>query len=139
MVDANAQREINEAIDAGERALVSLRAAQGELNSAGGWGIVDMLGGGLFTNLIKHSKMDNASRDMEQAKYDLQNFQRELRDVDVQLNLNLNISGFLTFADFFFDGIIADYLVQSKIDDAKHQVKDAIQRVENILMELRSL
>lgn len=83
--------------------------------------------------------MDNASRDMEQAKYDLQNFQRELRDVDVQLNLNLNISGFLTFADFFFDGIIADYLVQSKIDDAKHQVKDAIQRVENILMELRSL
>ena len=76
---------------------------------------------------------------MEQAKIDLQNFQRELRDVDVQLNLNLNISGFLTFADFFFDGIIADYLVQSKIDDAKHQVKDAIQRVENILMELRSL
>ncbi len=139
MVDANAQKEINEAINAGERALVSLRSAQGELNSAGGWGIVDLLGGGLFTDLIKHSKMDNASRDMEQAKIDLQNFQRELRDVDVQLNLNLNISGFLTFADFFFDGIIADYLVQSKIDDAKHQVKDAIQRVENILMELRSL
>lgn len=139
MYDANAQREINEAINAGERALVSLRSAQGELNSAGGWGIVDLLGGGFLTDLIKHSKMDNASRDMEQAKIDLQCFQTELRDVNVQMNLNLNISGFLTFADYFFDGIIADYLVQSKIDDAKHQVKEAIQRVENILMELRTL
>ena len=50
------EKERNEAILAGERALDSLRAARDELNSAGNWGIVDLLGGGLISGLVKHSK-----------------------------------------------------------------------------------
>ena len=29
-----------------------------------------MFGGGFFTTMLKHSKMDQAKRNMEQAKYD---------------------------------------------------------------------
>ena len=47
------EKEKYEAIQAGERALVSLREAQNQLNSAKNWGVVDLLGGGLFTDLIK--------------------------------------------------------------------------------------
>lgn len=36
------RREMKEAIDAGERALSSLRMAQEKLNSAGNWGLFDM-------------------------------------------------------------------------------------------------
>lgn len=38
---------------------------------------------------------------------------------------------------FFFDGFVVDYLVQSKISDAKEQVSDAIYRVEQIMNELK--
>lgn len=133
------QREVNEAIAAGERALQSLRSAQNELNSAGGWGIADMLGGGLITTMIKRSKMDNAVSYMENAKNSIRTFQRELRDVTIHADLNLNVSGFLGFADYFFDGILADYLVQSRINDAKNQVEQAISQIQSILSDLRRL
>lgn len=81
--------------------------------------------------------MDDASAYMEAAKHDLEIFQRELQDVSVPLDLKMEIGGFLTFADFFFDGFVADYLVQSKISDTRRQLADAVRRVENILRDLR--
>lgn len=132
------RKEMNEAIQAGERALRSLKEAQNQLNGARNWGLFDMFGGGLFSSAIKHSKINDASRYMEAAKRDLQIFQRELRDVNVPMNLKMEVGSFLSFADFFFDGFVADYLVQSKISEAREQVDDAISMVENILRNLRS-
>lgn len=132
------RRELKEAIDAGERALSSLYLAQERLDSARSWGIFDMLGGGLFASMIKHSKIDDATSYMEDAKYNLQRFQKELQDVTVPADLRIEIGSFLSFADFFFDGFVADYLVQSKIADARGQVDDAIRMVEGILLDLKS-
>lgn len=131
------RREMKEAIAAGEAALRSLRSAQEKLNSAGNWGLFDMFGGGLFSTIMKRSKMDDAVSFMEDAKSDLKRFQRELKDVNIPLDLRMEVGSFLSFADFFFDGFVADYLVQSKISDAKEQVADAIIRVEQILSELK--
>lgn len=131
------RREMKEAMDAGERALSSLRMAQEKLNSAGNWGLFDMFGGGLFSTIMKRSKMDDAQNLMEAAKSDLKRFQKELRDVNVPLDLKMEVGSFLSFADFFFDGFVADYLVQSKISDAKEQISDAIYRVEQIMNELK--
>ena len=52
--------EIQEAIDAADRALRSLERARDSLHSAKGWGILDMLGGGLFSTCVKHSNMNEA-------------------------------------------------------------------------------
>ena len=131
------RREMKEALDAGERALSSLRNAQEKLNSAGNWGLFDMFGGGVFSTIMKRSKMDDAQQLMEAAKTDLKRFQRELKDVNIPLDLRMEVGSFLSFADFFFDGFVADYLVQSKISEAKEQVSDAIIRVEQILNELK--
>ena len=131
------RREMKEAMDAGERALSCLWSAQEKLNSAGNWGLFDMFGGGLFSTMIKRSKMDDAQNLMEAAKTDLKRFQKELKDVNIPLDLRMEVGSFLSFADFFFDGFVADYLVQSKISDAKEQVSDAIIRVEQILSELK--
>lgn len=132
------RKEINEAIIAGERALNSLYAAKEKLKSARGWGIFDLFGGGFLTDMIKHSQMRDASRYMEDAKYQLQIFQRELKDVNLSLNLRMEVGGFLSFADFFFDGLVADYLVQSKIADARAEVEEAIVRVTNVLNVLKT-
>ena len=98
-MDYNYEKERQEAIDAGNRALFSLRAAQGQLNSAKNWGVVDLLGGGLITSMIKRSKMDDAQRYMEEAKRDLQTFSNELRDVSQSISLDFNSGDFLRFAD----------------------------------------
>lgn len=137
MVNNMMDKEVREAINAGEKALYSLREAQNNLQSARNWGIFDMFGGGFITDIIKHSKLGNASTYMENAKYDLQVFQRELRDVYINLDMRIDVGGFLSFVDFFFDGIVADYLVQSRIGEARRQVESAIRQVENILVELR--
>lgn len=139
MRDEVRRREIEEAAAAGEKALYSLETAREKLQGAKNWGIFDMLGGGFFTDMVKHSKMSDATAYMEDAKSRLLVFQRELRDVQVPLDLRMDISSFLTFADFFFDGLVADYLVQKKINDAREQVDDAITRVRVILGELRDL
>lgn len=130
------EKERREAIDAGQRALRSLRSAQQELNSARNWGIYDMFGGGFLSSMIKRSKMQNAKSYMEQARFDLRSFSKELQDVDRMTDLNIDTNDFLSFADWFFDGFMVDLMVQSRIKRAAEQVNEAIQRVEYVLARL---
>ena len=48
-------------------------------------------------------------------------------------------STFLSFADFFFDGLVADYLVQKRITEAREQVEEAIGYVERLMAELKQI
>lgn len=132
-------KEIREAIRAGERALDSLKEAQRQLQSAGNWGLIDIFGGNTISGLMKHMKINNASRCIDDARRDLAYFRDELGDIRDIENLNVDIGGFLTFADFFFDGFVADIFVQSKIRKGQEQVREAIWRVEDILRALRGL
>ncbi len=133
------RREVGEALGAGERALSSLYLAQEKLNSARKWGIYDMVGGGFFGGLMKHSRMNDAAAYLENAKNDLRVFQRELRDVHLPMDIHVDIGSFLTFADFFFDGLIADYMVQARIAEARSQIDEAVTRVEALLGQLKGL
>lgn len=133
------ETEINEAIDAADEALEHLYAAADALDSAGSWGLLDMLGGGFLSTAVKHSRMSDAQDEIEAAKYALRGFARELADVDGSAGLNVEVDGFLQFADFFFDGIVSDWLVQSKIDKAKQQVAQAIREVETVKRRLERM
>ena len=141
------EKEKREAIEAGRRALNSLSTAKENLNSAknwgrggaGGGGLVDMFGGGFFSTMLKHSKMDQAKQNMEQAKYDLRNFSRELNDVNMACNLHIDTGNFLSFADYFFDGFVVDWMVQDRINTAKRQVEEAIRRTESIVNQLQRM
>lgn len=128
------RREIQEAIDAADDAIQHLYSARKYLNSAGNWGLVDIFGGGLISGLFKHGKMASAENEIGEAKRALQRFSRELQDVSGYSSIHIN--DFLTFADFFFDGIIADVIVQSKISEAKRQCDEGIRQVADIRDEL---
>ena len=93
------EKEKREAIEAGRRALNSLSAAKENLNSAKNWGLVDMFGGGFFSTMLKHSKMDHAKQNMDQAKYDLRNFSRELNDVNMACDLHIDTGDFLLLSE----------------------------------------
>ena len=75
-------KEIQEAVRAGERALTSLREAERQLNSAGNWGLVDIFGGNTISGLMKHMKVNNASRCVDDARRDLAAFRNELAGKD---------------------------------------------------------
>ena len=121
-------QEIREAIDAGERALISLRAAQDKLNSARNWGIFDMIGGSFFSSLMKRSQIDGASEYMAQAQLDLRRLQKELRDIQVPMDLKIEVSDFLSFADVFFDNLLVDWMVQNKIAEARGRKRMEMKR-----------
>ena len=70
MMNQRAMRDVREAREAGLRALDSLEKARGALDSARGWGVFDMLGGGMLSTLVKHSKLDDARHYLDQAEYD---------------------------------------------------------------------
>ena len=127
------EKERQEAISAGKRALNSLYEAKNQLRKARNWGIYDIIGGGFFSSLIKHSKIDNAKTYIERAKYDLQTFNDELKDVSY--NLDIDIGGFLSFFDIM-DSFLADLLVQGKIADASRKIEEAIDKVQDILRRL---
>ncbi len=129
-------KEVQEAINAGDKASSALLEMRAPLDSAKGWGVWDMLGGGFFTDLMKHSKIDDANRLSYDVQHYLKIFQKELRDVNQFTDIEVNIGSFAKFADFFFDGLFADWFVQSKINDSISSVENVYNRVEGILSDL---
>ena len=126
------KKEIMEAMAAGDDAIYYLEGAMEKLNSAGNWGIADILGGGMIISAVKRSRMREAQREMEKAKQAMMRFSREVADIDRTMNTDLDLDGFMGFADFFFDSFFIDMMVQSKINDAKRQIQAALEQVEEV-------
>ncbi|MBB6733663.1 hypothetical protein [Cohnella zeiphila] len=112
-------REIDEAVSAGERARTRLDSVREKLGSAKNWGTYDMLGGGMISTAIKHNRIDEARSMMHEAQHSLRLFEKELRDLSWTSGAgDADIGGFLTFADYFFDGFLTDWIVQGRINEA---------------------
>lgn len=56
--------------------------------------------------------------------------------MDTRFQLDLNTSDFLTFADYFFDGVVADFLVQSQIKKTQREILLAIKKIEELRNQL---
>lgn len=125
-------KEMQEAIDAGNNLQIALRQLIQFLKSAQSWGTWDILGGGFLATAAKHSKIDKAKEQVYNVQRLIRELKKELLDVDVSMNIDINIGSFETFADYFFDGLIADWMVQSKINDS-------LTRVYNIDSDISSL
>lgn len=130
--------EVDEAYNAGEIVLQELSEAQRAFDSAANWGIFDMVGGGLLATMAKHNKINEGKRILNKVSRSLSDFNRELKDVDQTkfIDMNINISDFLTFADYFFDGIFADFTVQSKINNVKSKISSGFSEIHRINSKL---
>jgi DNA repair exonuclease SbcCD ATPase subunit len=129
-------KELREAINAGKDALRSLNLVEEKLNSARNWGTWDILGGGLISNMAKHSAINEANNIAKTAQVDLKKFKKELSDINEFTSIQVNLSSFASFADFFFDGILSDWFVQSKIKDSLNNVNEAMREIEVIISDL---
>ncbi|MGE4484194.1 MAG: hypothetical protein AB7C97_03650 [Oscillospiraceae bacterium] len=133
-------KELDEAISAGDAAMWQVNSIENSLGSAEGWGTWDLLGGGLISDLAKHSHLDDAQAGAEHLQILLSRFQTELADVYINPQLGaVNVEGFLRFADYFFDGLIADWSVLSHIHDSQASVARVKQQVGDALSKLHTL
>lgn len=130
-------REVDEAIRAGERALDSLREAKAKLDSARNWGIYDIIGGGVISSVVKHSKMSSANEWVEQANHDLKRFAKELRDVDED-GLYVQAGNLASTMDIFFDNVFSDFIVQNRINEARGEIDRMIDRIERAVWDLKN-
>lgn len=138
-VQKSQKKEISEAISAGSSALASTNRILSSLDSAKGWGTWDLIGGGLTSDMIKHSYLDEAQHEVQQLQSQLRRFKTELADVTIYADLQVNIDGFLRFADYFFDGLFADWAVMEKISQSKDSVEKTKSQIEAVLSQLRRL
>jgi len=129
--------ELDEAINAGEIVINQLRNAVAKFDSASNWGVFDMMGGGFIATIAKHSKIDEGKRELDKVSNSLRNFNREINDIDqkIILNMNIEISNFLSFGDYFFDGIFMDFLVQSKISKMRTNINNGISKTSEIISQ----
>ncbi|MED4354862.1 hypothetical protein P9265_21520 [Schinkia azotoformans] len=130
-------KEHEEAIEAGEKASSSLEKALKSLDSAKGWSTFDMFGGGMISTAIKHSHINDSRDEIHHAQRALRHFQEELKDVEKANQSNFKISGLLTFADYFFDGIIVDWFVHGHIQDSYEQTSKTLNQVATTLSQLK--
>ncbi len=132
-------KEFDEAVAAGEEVLAGLDRVIAYFRSAGNWGIVDLVGGGLIVTAVKHSKIDKAKAAIHEVQSRMGRFQRELADLRTRPDspLSVEISSFEKFADYLIDGLIFDWIVQSKIRKSLDAALETKGKMEAILRDLR--
>ena len=133
------RRELREAVSAGEAARNTADAILSSLGSAEGWATWDLVGGGLISDLAKHGHLDDAQQMVEQLQVQLRRFKTELPDVTIQADLQISIDGFLRFADYFFDGLFADWMVLDRIGQSQSQTQETRNQIQLVLDRLEAL
>lgn len=133
------KKELREAMSAGNAARSTAEQVLSNLDSAENWGTWDLLGGGLISDLAKHSHLDEAQGTIEHLQSQLRRFKTELADVTIYADMQVNVEGFLRFADYFFDGLFADWAVLDRISQSKSQVQSTKSQIESVLSRLNTM
>ena len=133
------KRELLEAINAGKTALHTVNEVLETLDNAEGWSTWDVMGGGLMADLAKYEELDDAQKQIEQLQVELRRFKTELADVEITADLQVTVDSFLKFADFFFDGLFADWAVLDHINQAQSRVENTKGKIKRVLALLKKM
>lgn len=137
----NRRKEVREAINAGERAHSIAEETLDGLKSAKNWGMVDLIGGGIMSDVIKYDKLKSVKDRTSALQMALRTFRTELADVSSQIEgpLQVEVGEFLHFADYFFDGIFTDWMVYDKIKVSQERAEQTYSQIQGILEQLRKM
>lgn len=133
------KKEIDEAIKAGEQAMGIAQSVLESLGKAENWGKWDLIGGGLGADIAKHSHLDDAQRKIDLLQDALRRFKTELTDVRIQAQMQVQVDGFLRFADYFFDGLFADWSVLGRIQNSQSQVYSTKKQLDDAVKKLHTM
>ena len=137
----NQQKEIQEAINAGNQAFYIAQKILEDLDSAKNWSTFDLMGGGLIADMAKYDKLNKVQDQIQDLQNALRGFRTELADVTERIsgNLYVEIGDFLHFADYFFDGLFTDWMVYDKINDSRNRTMQTSDQIQKILGQLNEM
>lgn len=133
------QRSISEALSAGKKCLGTIQEIITEMKNAQHWGKWDMYGNrGRQAGYRKHSAIDRAKNLANIANHELRKFMRELQESGEYVEgFQINIEGFSSFMDMFFDNLITDWIMQQKIVNSLNMMHSNYDKIARILNSLQ--
>lgn len=87
-------KEIDEAIMAGNMVNDQITKVKDSLKSAEGYGTWDVVGGGMMADILKHSALDDAQKEVNILQQKLGRFKTEMTDVTINADIHVQIEGF---------------------------------------------
>lgn len=136
-------KELKEARSAADMAIAKIDCGLSQLESASSWGIFDILGGGLFSSLVKRNKIGQANLSLEEISTSLKALNKELSDVDISLPDAIPDRLSDQVFDLVFDNIFTDFRVQGEIKEnlvALKELRYAIVEIrDKVDREIREL
>ena len=131
--------ELDEAYEAGSDAMDVARGIADSLSSASGWATWDLLGGGILTDMIKHSHMNDAQQQIGTLQTALRRFRTELADVKIDDDLDFQMDGFTSFGDWFLDGLIFDWMALDHISKSEVQIQNTSNQIAMAISKIQDL
>lgn len=134
------KKELSEAITATHRVFELAKNALDEYKSAKSWATYDtFFKGGLISDLVKYDKIDNASAIISQLQSATNRMKKELKDVKIAFDSNINqIDGSTRFFDIAFDNIFTDWNVRDKLASNVDEISRYCSKIESLLVSLRN-
>ena len=132
-------KEIKEAISCANTAKYTTEDILSKLESAEKWGTFDIWGGGTVAGIAKHCELDDAQERVERLQIQLRKLKTELADVTIQTDIHVNVEGFLRFADYFYDGLLADCAVQDQIKKSQSQIISTQNKINDVINHLNTM
>ena len=129
-------KELKEAKAAANQVIIKIDAGLNQLESASSWGILDILGGGLFSSLVKRNKIGEANHSLDEISSSLKALNKELSDVNISLPDAIPDRLTDELFDLVFDNIFTDIRVQGEIKEnliALKELRHAIAEIRDKL------
>lgn len=127
------EKEINEAIEAGEQVLKEIDGVLKELDSANSMATWDLFTDSFLIDLMKYNKIDKAEKELVHLENSLERYQKELKDVNLQTSLAYEeLSQMSRAFDVFFDNIFSDWNTRDTIRRNITMLEDMIREVEDV-------
>ena len=140
----NQQREVREALEAGQKAYDIAEQVVHKLEHVKGWSTVDLIGGSILTDVVKYNGLNEIQEMTKELQGALRGFRTELADVKEEISgdIQINLGGFLTFADYYEDrglkGFANWYEIQAK-EEMDHAMAIRRYLLQNGLSQVTDL
>lgn len=134
---AQQEQELEEAITAGTSALRTMAEVQQNLHSAKDWSTHEHKSPAFWADHARQEQLDAAQENLELLQVQFQRFNKELSDVTIRPGLQPSIDRMLSFADNFFQDLLADMSIPERIAKSCSQADQTREHILGVLRQLQ--
>lgn len=127
------EKELDEAIQAGNDVLDSIEHVLEKLDSADSMATWDLFTDSFLIDMAKYNKINQAEKELTYLERMLDRYKKELKDVELQTALAYEELGQMSRAfDIFFDNIFSDWSTKDTIQRNIFMLEDMMNEVEDV-------